>query len=196
MKRRPRTFPLALCALTCILQGRTALGQGAVRDAVRELEEAEARLGRGIYQVPLPGSAEAHESEKKTSEKILSRKENKIVKEGEPRGIDISPAEEKGGGQGQALGDVAARLAALEEREGDLRARIVRLQDDLAARLDDVGVRERLPCDQGTWRVGIAARLAGNSGKPRRRSTREPLSSAAYRARDESSAVRGTAARG
>jgi len=137
--KRPCIFPFALSALALALHGGTALGQDAVRDAVRELEEAEARLGGGIYQVPLRDSSESVEPAKKSAEKGTARREKKAVKEGAPHGIDIGPAEEKGSEQGRALGEVAARLAALQEREGDLRARIVRLQDDLAARLDDVG---------------------------------------------------------
>ena len=151
-------FPVArnhfALALLGFFPAHAALAQGAVRDSVRELEEAESRLGGGIYQVPLPAAAGASEAgaskagagaqtakkgEKAGNLPITDAKRLPKRPSDAPRGIDITPSGENGAETSNALAEVTARIAAIQEREGDLRARILRLQDQVAARLDDVG---------------------------------------------------------
>lgn len=114
-------------------------GGDAVRDAVRELEDAESRLRGGVYQFPLPDIPSAKAADKETSEGA-SNGAARARSSNEPLGLDILPDHEAGEEGSRALGEVAARLSAVQARASDVRARILRLQDEMAARLDDVGL--------------------------------------------------------
>ncbi len=136
-----RFIATALTLMSCVgvVDGARAQGKSdrsGVPEAVRELEEAEARLRGGIYQVPIPATEAPSQAPSLGAE---SRPIAPSPKAGEPFGIDITPAQESGEKSSSALADIAARVAALQARAASVRTRVLLLQDQMAARLDDVG---------------------------------------------------------
>lgn len=200
--RHDGTFPGAapFAAAEALAQGngpRTARprasGGEAVRDAVRELEDAEARLRGGVYQFPLPDAKAGQGPDASDAKAAASTASNAASnaasdspsagKSGavgtgarqrpsnEPMGIDILPDEETGEESSRALGEIAARLSAVQARASDVRARILKLQDEMAARLDDVGLaRVALVVEEPA-----PAQSSGSPGSPSGDASRWPL---------------------
>ena len=126
---------VALPAVVAAVSTASFAAPGVPED-VRELEEAESRLRGGIYQVPVPQAPAKSQSlpafEKTPQPSKAKRAGN------EPMGVDIDPVQEAGEKSSSALTDVAARVAEIQARTSDMRARILTLQEEMSARLGEV----------------------------------------------------------
>jgi hypothetical protein len=145
--RRQTTFLIFIPFLAgvCSIMGeRTvyAASRSGVPETIRELEEAESRLKGGVYQVPLIQKSDSAPQESSSAVKQGDQRRKSKQGENAPLGIDISAKQspvtaedEKNSG---ALSDVAARVAQIQARTNDVRARILTLQEEMASRLEDV----------------------------------------------------------